>query len=140
MMAAVVGFFSGIISGLGIGGGTVLIPALIILMGLDQHQAQGINLIYFIPTAIMALRTHHKNGNVEWQTAKSLVWLGLVGAVAGSFLAVSMDANLLRKIFGGFLMVMGLSEVFKKASPASIKAPSEKKEASLDTKKTQKEG
>lgn len=110
----VVGFFAGIISGMGIGGGTILIPSLIFLLGLDQHQAQGINLIYFIPTAVVALITHTKNKNVLWQTAKPLAICGLAGAAAGSLLAVSLDADLLRKIFGGFLFFMGLSEIFKK--------------------------
>ncbi len=110
----VIGFFSGIISGMGIGGGTILIPALILILELDQHQAQGVNLIYFVPTAVVALITHTKNKNVLWQTAKPLALFGLAGAAAGSFLAVSMDADLLRKIFGGFLFLMGLSEVFKK--------------------------
>ncbi|KXL53959.1 hypothetical protein CLNEO_00540 [Anaerotignum neopropionicum] len=110
----VIGFFSGIISGMGIGGGTILIPALIIILGLDQHQAQGVNLIYFIPTAVVALITHTKNKNVLWQSAKPLAFFGLAGAAAGSFLAVSLEPDLLRKIFGGFLFLMGLSEVFKK--------------------------
>lgn len=110
----VIGFFSGIISGMGIGGGTILIPALIIILELDQHQAQGVNLIYFIPTAVVALITHTKNKNVLWQSAKPLAFFGLAGAAAGSFLAVSLEPDLLRKIFGGFLFLMGLSEVFKK--------------------------
>ena len=109
-----IGFFSGIISGMGIGGGTILIPALILLLDLGQQQAQGVNLIYFIPTAITALITHHKNKNVLWKTAKPLALTGLVGAAAGAFLAVSMDAEILRKCFGGFLFFMGLSELLKK--------------------------
>lgn len=110
----VIGFLSGIISGMGIGGGTILIPALILILHLDQHQAQGVNLIYFIPTAVVALITHTKNKNVLWKTAKPLALFGLAAAAAGSFLAVSLNADLLRKIFAGFLFFMGLSEVFKK--------------------------
>ena len=60
---AAIGFFSGIISGMGIGGGTILIPALLFLTEVNQQQAQGVNLIYFIPTAVMALITHRKNGH-----------------------------------------------------------------------------
>jgi uncharacterized membrane protein YfcA len=117
----VIGFFSGIISGMGIGGGTILIPALILILELDQHQAQGVNLIYFVPTAVVALITHTKNKNVLWKTARPLALFGLGGAAAGSFLAVSMDADLLRKIFGGFLFLMGMSEVFKKKKQERIK-------------------
>ena len=106
---AAIGFFSGIISGMGIGGGTILIPALLFLTEVNQQQAQGVNLIYFIPTAVVALITHRKNG-----TAKPLALLGLAGAAAGAFLAVSLESEILKKLFGGFLLLMGLSEIFKK--------------------------
>ena len=114
MWVALVGFCSGIISGMGIGGGTILIPALLFFTDITQQQAQGVNLIYFIPTAITALITHQKKGNLDWKTAKPLAVLGLTGAAAGAFLAVSLESELLRKIFGGFLFLMGLSEIFKK--------------------------
>ncbi|MDR1913813.1 MAG: TSUP family transporter, partial [Clostridiales bacterium] len=61
----IIGLLSGIISGMGIGGGTILIPALCILYDTQQQTAQNINLIYFIPTAIIALITHVKQGNIE---------------------------------------------------------------------------
>ena len=112
MWVALVGFCSGIISGMGIGGGTILIPALLFLTEIDQQQAQGVNLIYFIPTAITALITHQKKGNLDWKTAKPIALLGLAGAAAGAFLAVSLESEILRKIFGGFLFLMGLSEIF----------------------------
>lgn len=108
------GAAAGVISGMGIGGGAILIPALVFLQGVTQHQAQGINLIYFIPTAIIALLTHAKNHNIEVKIAKSVAIMGVLGAVAGAFLAVRMNSELLQKIFGGFLFVMGLSELFKK--------------------------
>lgn len=111
---AAIGFFSGIISGMGIGGGTILIPALLFLTEVNQQQAQGVNLIYFIPTAVVALITHHKNGTLDLKTAKPLVLLGLAGAAAGAFLAVSLESEMLKKLFGGFLLLMGLSEIFKK--------------------------
>lgn len=111
---ALVGFCAGIISGMGIGGGTILIPALLFLTDISQQQAQGVNLIYFIPTAVTALITHQKKGSLDWKTAKPLAALGLAGAAAGAFLAVSLQSELLRKIFGGFLFLMGLSEIFKK--------------------------
>lgn len=115
-----IGFFSGIISGMGIGGGTVLIPALLFLMDIGQHQAQGVNLIYFIPTAAIALAAHQKAGNIAWKIAKPLALLGLAGAAAGAFLAVSLKAELLRKAFGAFLLLMGLSEIFKKQKGGNL--------------------
>lgn len=114
MWVALVGFCSGIISGMGIGGGTILIPALLFFTDITQQQAQGVNLIYFIPTAITALITHQKKGTLDWKTAKPLAIMGLAGAAAGAFLAVSLKSEVLRKIFGGFLFLMGLSEIFKK--------------------------
>ena len=111
---AVIGFVAGIISGMGIGGGTILIPALLFLQDINQQQAQGINLLYFVPTAVIALITHIKNKNIETKVVKPIVWIGLLGAAAGAFLAVKMEADLLRKFFGGFLLLMGLSEVFHK--------------------------
>ncbi|MBQ8733522.1 MAG: sulfite exporter TauE/SafE family protein [Anaerotignum sp.] len=114
MWVALVGFCSGIISGMGIGGGTILIPALLFFTDITQQQAQGVNLIYFVPTAITALITHQKKGNLDWKTARPLAVLGLAGAAAGAFLAVSLDSEILRRIFGGFLFLMGLSEIFKK--------------------------
>ena len=114
MWVALTGFCAGIISGMGIGGGTILIPALLFLTEITQQQAQGVNLIYFIPTAITALITHQKKGNLDWKTAKPLAAMGLAGAAAGAFLAVSLESELLRKIFGGFLFLMGGSEIFKK--------------------------
>ena len=111
---AAIGFFSGIISDMGIGGGTILIPALLFLTEVNQQQAQGVNLIYFIPTAVVALITHHKNGTLDLKTAKPLALLGLAGDAAGAFLAVSLESEILNKLFGGFLLLMGLSEIFKK--------------------------
>jgi len=107
------GIFAGVISGMGIGGGTLLIPGLIFLGGVTQHQAQGINLLYFMPTGCMALWTHLKNGNVEKEVVKPIAFYGLLGALVGSFCAVSLDGMVLRKIFGGFLCFMGILEVLK---------------------------
>lgn len=109
-----IGFCAGIISGMGIGGGTILIPALLFLTEVNQQQAQGVNLIYFIPTAVVALMTHHKNGTLDMKTAKPLALLGLLGAAAGAALAVSLESEILKRLFGGFLLLMGLSEIFKK--------------------------
>ena len=109
-----IGLLSGIISGMGIGGGTVLIPAIVMLTDISQQSIQGINLIYFIPTAVIALITHFKNGNVEKSVVKPIVLYGLIGAVAGSLLAVNLDSGMLRKIFAVFLVFMGINELRKK--------------------------
>lgn len=108
------GLISGIISGMGIGGGTILIPALTMLWSIEQKVAQNTNLIYFIPTASIALFAHIKNNRIEKSILITIILGGLIGATIGSFLALKLDSNFLRKIFGGFLLVMGLIEVSKK--------------------------
>lgn len=109
-----IGLFSGIISGMGIGGGAILIPALCIFLDMEQKMAQNINLIYFIPTALIALVTHCKNGNIEKKGLTKIILFGFIGAFLGSFLAIKLDNNILRKIFGVFLLIMGILEIFKK--------------------------
>ncbi len=110
----VAGLVSGIVSGLGIGGGTVLIPTLCIFFGFTQQEAQSLNLIYFIPTAIIAILTHMKQGNIEKKLVLKLVLFGLVFAAIGSFLAIRINNEVLQKIFGAFLLVMGTMEILRK--------------------------
>lgn len=111
MLVAIVGVLSGIISGMGIGGGTILIPALIILFNTKQQIAQSINLLSFIPTAIVALVTHIKNKNVDLKLAVIIVLGGIAGAFAGALLASVISSNLLRRLFGIFLFIMGIYEI-----------------------------
>lgn len=113
MTNIIVGFFSGIISGMGIGGGAILIPALILLQNISQQVAQGINLLYFLPTAAVSLIVHIKNKNVVLKTALILGISGVLGAIAGSLLAVKMPSDLLRRFFGIFLFLIGVYEVYK---------------------------
>lgn len=114
MFLILIGLFSGIIGGMGIGGGTILIPALIMFTSLTQHQGQSVNLLSFVPVAVVALITHFRNKNIEFQLCLPLIATGILGAVAGSYLAVNLPSNLLRKLFGGFLFFMGLYEFFWK--------------------------
>lgn len=113
MTNIIIGFFSGIISGMGIGGGAILIPALILLQNVSQQVAQGINLLYFLPTAAVSLIVHIKNKNVVLKTAFILGISGVLGAIVGSLLAVKMPADLLRRFFGIFLFLIGVYEVYK---------------------------
>jgi len=114
MWYIIAGFLAGTISGMGIGGGSLLIPILGIFFGMDQQAAQGINLLYFIPTAAIAVFTHRKKGNIKSKGMLKLAIFGLMAAGLGAFFAVWLDANVLKRIFGFFLLVMGLIEIFKK--------------------------
>lgn len=111
-----IGLVSGIISGMGIGGGTILIPALVIFLMVEQHTAQAVNLLFFIPTAVIALLVHIKNKNVDVRTVFVIVIWGIIGAVIGSWLATSMDSNFLKKLFGIFLLIMGIYEILNNKS------------------------
>lgn len=114
MLLVIIGLFSGVISGMGIGGGTILIPAMIIFTDLTQHYAQSVNLLSFIPIAITALFTHFKNKNIETTLCLPLIVFGVIGALIGSLLAVNLPSDLLKKLFGIFLLIMGIYEFFWK--------------------------
>jgi len=113
-MLLIIGFLSGIISGMGIGGGAILIPALVIFSKISQHQAQGVNLIVFIPISIVALITHFLNKSICLKLAVPIIISGILGAVIGSSLAVNIPSATLRKMFGVFLFFMGCYELFSK--------------------------
>lgn len=112
-MSIIIGFLSGIISGMGIGGGAILIPALILTSAIEQKLAQGINLVYFLPTAVFALIVHIKNKSVVINTALIIGTCGVLGAVIGSLTAMNLNNEQLRKMFGIFLGLIGIREVYK---------------------------
>jgi uncharacterized membrane protein YfcA len=111
----IIGLASGAVSGMGIGGGTILIPALVLFAGANQHIAQSINLLYFIPTAIVALIIHIKNKRIDIKLALPIIIFGLVGAYFGSRLAIRLEGDILRRCFSIFLIIMGVHELFRKA-------------------------
>ena len=106
------GLISGVIGGMGMGGGTLLIPILSIFLGFAQKSAQGINLLVFIPMSLFALVVHIKNKLVEF---KDLVWLilpAVLFAGGASLLASVIEGDLLKRIFGGFLIVLAFVQFF----------------------------
>lgn len=119
MMTILAGLFSGVVSGMGIGGGAILIPVLTMLLNVDQQIAQCTNLVYFIPTAIAALIIHIKNKSVDFKTAIPIICFGVIGAILGSWIAVFMSAKVLRKIFAVFLFAMGINQIFGKKERTS---------------------
>lgn len=112
MIEILAGFLSGVISGMGIGGGMVLIPSLVFFKGISQHSAQAINLAYFIPTATISLFVHWKNKNLEWKKILFVILSGVPFSILGAFLALRITPSLLGKIFGGFLLLFGIKEVY----------------------------
>lgn len=114
MKLIIIGLLSGIIGGMGIGGGTILIPSLLLFTALTQQEAQGINLIVFIPVSIVALITHIINKNVEIKLASLLIFGGIIGSIIGSIVAINISSNILRKLFSILLLVIGLYELLSK--------------------------
>jgi uncharacterized membrane protein YfcA len=111
MLLVIVSFISGIIGGMGIGGGTLLIPALTIFMHVQQQLAQSVNLLSFIPTAIVALISHIRQGNLERGLTFKLIAGGIAGALIGSYFATIITPGTLRRAFGVFLFIMGIYEI-----------------------------
>lgn len=120
IVASIIGLLSGVVSGMGIGGGTVLIPALVFILNINQHVAQCTNLYYFIPTAISALVIHIKNKNVDFKTSWKITVFGVIGALAGSYIATKISTDILRKIFAVFLFFMGISQLICKKEQKEI--------------------
>jgi len=113
ILLIIIGFLAGVVSGMGIGGGVILIPGLIIVVGMEQHSAQSICLLYFIPTAIVALIQHFKNKNIRTDLIIGLIPGGVIGAIIGSFVAINIESNNLKRYFGYFLLLMGILELNK---------------------------
>lgn len=101
------GTLSGMLAGMGMGGGTLLIPVLTLLLGVGQHQSQGVNMLSFLPAALVALYIHGKEGRVALKTSWPIMLSGVAGAALGAFGAASLQAACLKKIFGAFLLLLG---------------------------------
>ena len=112
LIAGLAGLFCGAFSGLGIGGGTLLMVWMTAVIGLDQRVAQGMNLLYFLPTAVCAWSFHIKNRLIRWRIVLPAILTGCASALGAALLATVMDTGLLRKLFGGFLILVGLRELF----------------------------
>lgn len=108
----IIGFLSGIVSGTGMGGGTILIFLLTFILGIEQHIAQATNLIFFIPTSIVAILVNLKNKNIDLKLAIIISIFGVLGAIIGANIALKIDVIYLRKGFGIFLALITLNEIY----------------------------
>ena len=112
MLQILIGGLSGIFSGIGMGGGTILIFLLTTFAGLEQHIAQATNLIYFIPTAISAIIVNYRNKNINAKLAIYVSLCGIIGAIIGSIISVNIEVGILRKLFGIFLIFIAINEIY----------------------------
>lgn len=106
----------GVLSGfaastLGIGGGVIFVPALVVFFAFPQHIAQGTSLAVILPTAMVGTYLHAKRGRVHTRTALLVAAGGIVGGLAGSVLALSLPADLLRRLFAVLLILIALRMV-----------------------------
>lgn len=114
VISVAAGAACGILSGFGIGGGSLLMVWMTAVLQMEQRTAQAINLLFFLPTAAASLVFHVKSGQVMWRATVPAVLAGLVTAALSAWAATMMDAHALRKIFGVFLLFVGVSEIFRK--------------------------
>lgn len=112
MVEILVGLVSGIVSGMGMGGGSILILLLSLFVGVEQHVAQATNLVFFIPTAFVAIIINAKQKYIDYKTAIPVVIMGVIGAIIGAMVATKMDVVHLKKYFGYFLLSIAVFEIY----------------------------
>ncbi len=112
MLNILIGVISGIVSGMGMGGGTILILCLSLFLGKEQHIAQGANLIFFVPTSIASLFINIKQKLVKWKIGLTVAFFGIIGAIIGAKISVNLDTNRLKLYFGIFLLVIAVFEIY----------------------------
>ncbi|MCX5695757.1 MAG: sulfite exporter TauE/SafE family protein [Candidatus Omnitrophica bacterium] len=112
----VLGLTAGTLSGMfGIGGGTILIPALVFLVGLSQHEAQGTTLaIMLLPIGLLAVMKYYHSGHVHFYIAAFICIGFLIGGLLGANMAEMLSNLVLRKAFGIFLLIIALYTIFAK--------------------------
>ena len=114
LLGFLVGAATGVLSGCGVGGGTLLVLYLTAVAGLEQYQAGGVNLMYFLACAAPALVSHARRGRVEWQGVVWCLVLGIPAAIAAGTVAGQLDVGLLRRLFGVLLLYVGVQELGKR--------------------------
>ena len=114
-LEAAVGFFAGFLSGLGVGGGSILLLYLTAFAGFEQLAAQGINLLFFLATAPVAIFGHIRNRFIKWKKAAFSVVFGIPGVYIGFYIANSIDKTLLKAAFALLLLFVGVRELIRKS-------------------------
>ena len=112
MIVFIVSFLAAVLGALGLGGGFILLIYLKMFENLEQFQAQGINLIFFIPIAIVSLIFHIKNKLVLVKDALIAVLFGIVGVVLGFYFAMFLGSKIISYVFAGVVFVVGIKELF----------------------------
>lgn len=113
VIIAIIGLLAGFVGGsLGVGGGIIIVPALVFLMGFTQHEAQGTYLaVLLFPIGILGVINYYKGGYVEFKYALILIIAFLAGSYLGSLMAVRLPDDVLRKIFGIFMLLVSIKMI-----------------------------
>ena len=114
LLPLLVGCATGILSAWGVGGGTLLLLIMTLFLGVEPATARAINLLYFLPTAAMGLLHHRKNGLLDKPLLTAAVPWGLAAAAVGAWLSTALDAAVLRRPFGVFLLITGVMTLLRK--------------------------
>lgn len=104
----IAGILGGIVAGMGMGGGTLTIPILTIFLKYEQLRAQGVNLVAFLPMAVVALFIHIKNKLVDFKSTWLLAVVGCVFSISGALIANNISNSILKKFFAVFLIGLGI--------------------------------
>lgn len=114
MIEAIAGAVTGLVASMGLGGGFVLLIWLTVFGGMPQREAQGINLLFFLPIALVSLIMHSRAGLIDKKLIMKLIPGGLIGAVLGTLGCQVLGNDLLRWLYALFLLGFGLRELFRK--------------------------
>ena len=115
LIAGIIGLFGGVASGLfGVGGGIVMVPAMMFFLKLDLKVAVGTSLAVIVPTALAGSFKHFQQGNLDWRVAAMLAPTAMLGSYGGAWLTKHIASADLKKMFGGFLVLVGLRLIFFK--------------------------
>ena len=115
----IVGLAAGILSGLvGVGGGIIMVPLFVFVLGLTQHNAQGLSLAVMLPpVTFFAVYNYHTAGagnNIDWRIAVIVALLFFIGGFIGSKIALQIDKKMLKRVFGFFMLVVAIRLIFTK--------------------------
>ncbi len=114
VVASIIGAVTGIVASMGLGGGFVLLVYLALFSDISQKDAQGVNLLFFIPIIIIAVILHIKNKLIDVKTALICGGIGMLSVPIGFWVAGLLDGDILRKVFAVFVIVAGLKDLFSK--------------------------
>ena len=117
--ALVLSCLLGFLSGIGVGGGSLLMLWLTVAAGLPRESARSINLLFFLPAALIACFFRRSQGFLPVKTVLPAILSGCIGAAVFSFLGMGWDGAVLKKIFGVLLIFTGLRELLYKEKKAS---------------------